>query len=64
VRHGARRTRRVLLLAPVVAVAVLVLTACDPRQSGSAAVVGTSRISESQVNRDAQDVVAALGKIG
>lgn len=63
-RHGARRTRRVLLLAPVAAAAVLALTACDPRQTGAAAVVGSSRVTESQVDRDAQQVVAALDKIG
>ena len=59
--HRARRTRsRGLALVPLAAVAVLVLSACDPKEAGAAAIVGPTRITESQVNNDAQSVVSAL----
>ncbi len=40
------------------------LTACDPREAGSAAVVGTTRITENSVNSDAQQVVGLIEKSG
>jgi hypothetical protein len=67
VRHSdskAARPTRLLALLPVVVLGAVVLSACDPRQTGAAAVVGGTRISESVVNQDAQDVVEALGKSG
>jgi hypothetical protein len=39
----------------------LPLTACDPAESGSAAVVGESRITERYVNDTATESLAALG---
>lgn len=57
-RTRGHTRRRALLAVPVAAAAVLALTACDPREAGSAAVVGgTTRITESQVDADAQAVV-------
>ena len=59
------RTRgRLLALVPVAALCVLALTACDPRQAGSAAVVDRTRITESQVDADAKSVIAQLEKDG
>jgi hypothetical protein len=63
----ARRTREVLCRVGVGVVglaAVAGLTACDPREAGSAAVVGTTRITENSVNADAQTVVRLIGKSG
>ena len=59
-----RAARRALALVPLVAVGAVLLTACDPAETGAAAVVGSTRISESVVNQDAQDVVEALSKTG
>ncbi len=59
-----RTRRRALALAPVLVLGVLALTACDPRQAGSAAVVGKTRVTETQVNADAQSVIAQLDKDG
>lgn len=53
-----------MALVPLVAVAAVLLSACDPDEAGAAAVVGDTRISESVVNQDAQEVVAALSKTG
>jgi hypothetical protein len=68
-RRAARRRRPgralgALGLLPVVAAAVLALTGCDPLQAGSAAVVGSTRITENQVDKDASTVDATLRKIG
>jgi hypothetical protein len=60
VTHRAGRARRLLALVPLAVVGVLVLSACDARETGAAAVVGGTRISESQVSDDAQAVVTAL----
>jgi SurA N-terminal domain len=57
---GPRRAAAVVLLA----VAVLGLCACDPKQAGSAAVVGGVRITETSVNADAQAVLAAFDAAG
>jgi hypothetical protein len=56
--------RRLLAAVPLAAAAVLVLTACDPRQAGSAAVVGSTRITESQVQADAQESLDTLKAVG
>lgn len=53
---GQRRVAAAVMLA----VAVLGLSACDPKQAGSAAVVGGVRITETSVNADAQAVLAAF----
>lgn len=50
--------------AVLLAVAVLGLSACDPKQAGSAAVVGGARITESSVNADAESVLAAFTAAG
>jgi hypothetical protein len=60
---AARRARQSLALVPLVAVGVLVLSACDAKETGAAAVVGSTRIGETQVNDDAQAVVAELTKM-
>lgn len=57
---GPRRAAAVVLLA----VAVLGLSACDPKQAGSAAVVGGVRVTESSVNADAEAVLAAFAAAG
>jgi len=64
-----RRTRRLRLLSlvPLVAIGlmgVMVLTACDPREAGSAAVVDKTRITETQVDSDATAVIAKLNHDG
>jgi peptidyl-prolyl cis-trans isomerase SurA len=59
-----RTGRRLLALAPAAALAVLALTACDPLQAGSAAVVSKTRVTESQVDADAKSVIAQLTKDG
>jgi hypothetical protein len=61
VRHVARRA---MALVPLVAVGALLLSGCNPDEAGAAAVVGSTRISESVVNQDAQEVVDALSKTG
>ena len=65
---GRRRTRRggrrLLALVPLAAVLVVVLTACDPLQAGAAAIVDRTRISENQVDKDAQAVLAELNRDG
>ncbi len=58
--QAGRTRRRGLALVPLAAVAVLILSACDAKEAGAAAVVGSSRISESQVNANAQAVVDEL----
>lgn len=58
--RGPRRALAVLLLAA----AVLTLTACDPKQAGSAAVVGGVRITETRINHDAAAVLAAFTTTG
>ena len=57
---GTRRAAAALLLA----VAVLGLTGCDPKQAGSAAVVGGVRITETTINHQAATVLAAFGASG
>jgi hypothetical protein len=60
-------TRRLLVAAPLGAVlvgAVLLLSACDPRETGSAAVVGGSRITESQLDGNAAAVSDLLHRTG
>jgi hypothetical protein len=52
---------RHLALAAAVAAAGLSLTACDPPKAGSAAVVGTERISERTVSTTAQAVYKVKG---
>ena len=51
------RVGRSLVLAAVLAVPVLGLSACDPREAGSAAVVDGTRITEAQINGQAQSVL-------
>jgi peptidyl-prolyl cis-trans isomerase SurA len=48
----------------LLATAVLGLSACDPKQAGSAAVVGGVRVTESSVYHDASAVLAAFAKAG
>ena len=57
---GSRR----LAAAVMVAVAAVALSACDPKQAGSAAVVGGVRITETSVNADAEAVLAAFRAAG
>lgn len=59
-----RTRRRLMALVPVAALGVLALTACDPRQAGSAAVISKTRVTESQVDADAKAVIAQLEKDG
>ena len=58
-----RRARRAALLAAA-ALGALALTACDPAQAGSAAVVGTERITESVVNTAAFEAAEAQQAAG
>ncbi|WP_283135417.1 SurA N-terminal domain-containing protein [Rhizohabitans arisaemae] len=51
---------RVALLAVAATVA---LTACNPIQAGSAAIVGNERISQEELNTDVRDYTAALVKL-
>jgi hypothetical protein len=55
---------RRLAVAALLTGAVLALTACDPRQAGAAAVVGKTRVTETQVNHDATQVIDLLTKSG
>jgi hypothetical protein len=55
---------RVALAALLAAAAVLGLSACDPKEAGSAAVVGGVRITETSINHDAQGVLAAFTAAG
>ena len=57
---GPRRVAAAVMLA----IAVVALTACDPKQAGSAAVVGGVRITETSVNADAESVLAAFQAAG
>lgn len=52
---------RRIAAALALALLTLALTACDPAESGSAAVVGDSRITERYVNDTASESLAALG---
>ncbi|MFG2076597.1 SurA N-terminal domain-containing protein [Nonomuraea maritima] len=50
-------------VAAAVATAAMALTACSsPTHAGAAAVVGSQRISTSELNKDTQDYLAALKK--
>jgi SurA N-terminal domain len=55
-----RRSRTLVLAAMLVGA----LAACDPRQTGSAAVVGGYRITETAVNSYAENVIDELQKAG
>jgi len=66
-RSRAPRLRRRLAtgsVAVVMTVGMLTLSACDPRQTGSAAVVGGYRITESQIDNYAQTVQQDLQQAG
>jgi hypothetical protein len=55
-----RRPIRALLVAAGLAAAVVGLSACNPAEAGSAAVVGSNRVTESTIARDAKDVIAQI----
>ena len=55
-----RRPIRALLVAAGLAAAVVGLSACNPAEAGSAAVVGPNRVTESTIARDAKDVIAQI----
>lgn len=63
-RRAPARALGALGVVPVALAAVLALTGCDRLQAGAAAVVGSTRITENQVDKDASTVVSALKKIG
>jgi hypothetical protein len=56
--------RRPTAVAAVLVVAVLGLSACDPKEAGSAAVVGGTRITETQLDTNAREVTDRLHAIG
>jgi hypothetical protein len=58
------RRPRHAALAAAVALGALALTACDPLQPGSAAVVGTERITETEVNTAAYEAAEAQREAG
>jgi hypothetical protein len=60
----SRRARRSVAAAALLALAVVGLSACDPREAGSAAVVGGYRVTETSVNHDAEAVLKAFDKAG
>jgi hypothetical protein len=55
-----RRPIRALLVAAGLAAAVVGLSACNPAEAGSAAVVGPTRVSEATIMQDAKDVLAQI----
>lgn len=55
-----RRPIRAVLVAAGLAAAVVGLSACNPAEAGSAAVVGSNRVTESTIARDAKDVIAQI----
>ena len=63
-RRVPGRALGALGVVPVAAAAILALTGCDALQAGSAAVVGSTRITENQVDKDASTVVSTLRKTG
>lgn len=64
---GTARSRRPARWAGAVVLLVTAvggLSACDPRQAGSAAVVGSFRVTETAVNHDASAVLQAFQEQG
>ena len=59
-----RRLPRSIAAAALLALAVAGLSACDPREAGSAAVVGGHRVTETAVNHDASAVLKAFEEAG
>lgn len=59
------RTRRLTAagLLAVAAVLTLSLTACDPNQTGAAAIVDQVRITEAEVNQAASEAIAAADRV-
>lgn len=55
-----RRPIRRLLVAAGLAAAVVGLSACNPAEAGSAAVVGPTRVTEATVMQDAKEVLAQI----
>ena len=55
------KRRRILGVAALALTLPVVLSGCRPGQAGAAALVGDSRLAESTVQSDAQDVVTAMG---
>ncbi len=51
---------RRLITGAVLAAAVVGLSACNPAEAGSAAVVGPYRVSESSIQQDAKDVLKQI----
>ena len=67
VSRPTSRSRRVLRRTAVAAATVAVattLSACNPKEAGSAAVVGGYRITETRVQTDAKEVVAGVERLG
>lgn len=63
VSRSTRMPRRALAVVAAALVTVT-LSACDPKEAGSAAVVGGYRISESQVQDQASQVIDGLHALG
>ena len=63
-RTPVTAARRLTALSAVLVVAVLGLSACDPKEAGSAAVVGGTRITETQLDANARDVTDRLHAAG
>jgi hypothetical protein len=62
--HRPRRAAAAVMAAVGALALVVTLSACDPKEAGSAAVVGGARITETQINHDAALVLAAFAKAG
>ncbi len=62
--HRPRRAAAVVMAATGALALVATLSACDPKEAGSAAVVGGARITETQINHEAASVLAAFAKAG
>lgn len=61
--RALRRVAGPAALALALTGAVPALTGCDPAQAGAAALVGSYRISEQQVQTDASDVLDAIDQV-
>ena len=57
------RTPRLAVALAAAAAATVLLTACNPAQAGSAALVGDIRITESRVNEATSDALAAAATL-
>lgn len=62
--HRPRRAAALVMAAVGALALVAALSGCDPKEAGSAAVVGGVRITETQINHDAAAVLAAFAQAG